>query len=110
MTTRTFQKIREFSYDYANVYCYDDDDFLFKIVISGLNIKSIPNDVSKVGGIHLFHGTSCVGTINNGKHLITIKTNYYNTYGEYLELSDAVDSTDLIKRQECLLKNIKYHK
>lgn len=108
MTKETFNQIKGFSIDYSNVYWYDDDDFLFKIVTTGLNIKSIDHVSSKVGGIHLFHGTSCSGDSSIGKHLLTVKTNYYNTHKEYLEISDATDLEDLKKRQKCLYENIKY--
>ena len=69
ITSETFKKIREFSYDYSFGNDYDDDDFVLKIKSSNIKIHNVRNDIFNVGGIHLdFH----VELNKNIKTIVTI--------------------------------------
>ena len=55
MTIDTFNKIKNFSYDYSFGILYDDDDFLLKIISNNINVINLFHDIYNFGGIHLWH-------------------------------------------------------
>lgn len=109
LNVETFKKIGGFSYDYSFVSWYDDDDFLFKIRILGIEIILIPHETQKVGGIHLFHegAPNTSASVPRAKDLFEKKKHYYNTHKLYLEISEGNDIDDLNYRYECLNGNTK---
>jgi hypothetical protein len=82
-----FNKINEFSYDYALGLSYDDNDFVLKIESLHIPIKSINYKESKCGGIHLYHyiynkEISSVKDMNI--EIFRYKYEYYNKNKVYL--------------------------
>ena len=58
MTLSTFNKLKNFSYDYTMGLSFDDDDFLLKIIANKIKIKNLFHDEYFFGGIHLWHKSS----------------------------------------------------
>jgi glycosyltransferase involved in cell wall biosynthesis len=88
----TFDKIGGFSYDYSMGSCYDDDDFVLKIMSLGIPIISKFHTETDclVGGIHQFHGIA--NDINGWDHaeyndpIFRYKQHHYSTIGKYIDL------------------------
>jgi len=80
LTTQTFNKIKNFSYDYTMGLNYDDDDFLLKIIANNININNLFYDEYYFGGIHLWHSSTLRKTIqkieSNENIFIKKKENY----------------------------------
>ncbi len=55
MKRKTFEKIFCFDYDFCMGSCYDDDEFIFRIINQNINVFCIPNDKVEVFGIHQWH-------------------------------------------------------
>lgn len=108
MTVKTFELIREFSYDYSFLSWYDDDDFVFKIKISGIKIINIKNESEITRGIHLFHnsGSDTSSNVPRAQELFNLKKKYYEKYKKYLEISDGSDPVELEKRYEAMVNGI----
>lgn len=59
MNRKTFDKVKNFSYDMTMGSSWDDDDFLLKIISKNISVVNVFNNHgNNVGGIHLFHGVS----------------------------------------------------
>ena len=90
ITSETFKKIREFSYDYSFGNDYDDDDFVLKIKSSNIKIHNVRNDIFNVGGIHLFHDLA-PDTWNkhtnytDNSHIFSKKKDFFINTGKYLD-------------------------
>jgi len=104
LTTETFKRVKGFSYDYAFLSWYDDDDFLFKIGTLGIQIVLIPNETEKVGGIHLFHvvASNTSAVVPHAYQLFQKKIHYHRIHHLYLEISEGKNLEDLTHRFECL--------
>jgi len=90
MDYTTFQKVKDFSYDYSFVSSYDDDDFLLKINIANIKIILISNDMHNVGGIHLYHDPSTTASMApSAEELFQLKYKYYLKHKKYFEISDG---------------------
>jgi len=80
LTAQTFNKIKNFSYDYTMGLNYDDDDFLLKIIANNININNLFYDEYYFGGIHLWHSSTLRKTIqkieSNENIFIKKKENY----------------------------------
>jgi hypothetical protein len=80
LTTQTFNKIKNFSYDYSMGLNYDDDDFLLKIIANNIKIINLFYDEYYFGGIHLWHSSTLRKTIrkieSNENIFIKKKENY----------------------------------
>jgi hypothetical protein len=79
MTVETFNKVKNFSYDYTMGIAYDDDELLMRIRKMGLSIKII----DKPFVIHQWHYSS-------------------NAY-------KGLNTSELIKKNENLLRNVCQH-
>lgn len=92
---KTFSKINNFGYDCTMGTCYDDDEFVLKIISKNINIVNIWHDEFLVGGIHLFHGNAGL-TWDNGKEhnviLFMIKKRIYYTIFDYIDVTEDKDN------------------
>jgi glycosyltransferase involved in cell wall biosynthesis len=94
LTKDTFDKIKEFSYDYSFGSCYDDDDLLLKIINQKIRFLNVKVEEHHIGGIHLFHGytknisNNAAYTRQQNRDLYNKKRNYFSKTGKYLEISD----------------------
>jgi UDP-N-acetylglucosamine 2-epimerase (non-hydrolysing) len=89
LTTQTFNKIQGFSYDYTMGSCYDDDDFLLKIISKNINICNIYNDQYNIGGIHLYHGKATETWDTNkesNESLFNMKKETYYNSNIYIDI------------------------
>jgi hypothetical protein len=96
LNASTFSKIKEFSYDYTFGACYDDDDFLLKIISKHITIVNLFHADYLVGGIHLYHGNSeeRIGTTEFNESLFRKKQTIYNNTGEYVDATENVEEFD----------------
>ncbi len=94
MTSETFKKIGEFSYDYSFVSGYDDNDFIMKIRRADINVIPISNEKFKVGGIHLWHPRLTCSMAPLANQLLYFKEKYYNTHNTYFEICTTGDEDD----------------
>ncbi len=90
LTKNTFEKIKEFSYDYAFGSDYDDNDFLLKVCAAGATIKNIFNDEYNIMGIHLYH-VNAHQTWNNNSfesngNIFETKKQEFEKTGKYIDL------------------------
>ena len=93
LTTETFKKIQDFSYDYTMGSCYDDDDFLLKVISQRINICNIFHNEYNIGGIHLFHGISTDyggwdRNIESNEYLFKMKKNKYEILDKYIDITE----------------------
>jgi len=89
MTTNTFNKIKNFSYDYANGISYDDDDFLLKIIANKIIINNLFYDKYNFGGIHLWHSSNIKKIrkkIESNENIFNKKKEYYEKTGQYIDI------------------------
>ena len=86
-TKETFEKIKEFSYDYTLGRDYDDNDFLLKIISQNIIITNIKSEENLMGGIHLFH--TCSENKEKitpwNKNIFEEKENFWNKDKIYLD-------------------------
>ena len=86
----TFKKINSFSYDYTLGNCFDDDDFVLKILSKNINIINVKSEDYFFGGIHLFHtlfgNSEYKDTISN-ENIFSHKQNIY-TQNNYIDIFD----------------------
>ncbi len=89
LTKNTFDKVNEFSYDYAFGSDYDDDDFLLKVIASECTIKNIFNDEYNIMGIHLYHVRAQQSwnpnSVEANKSILDTKKRHYNDTGKYID-------------------------
>lgn len=99
----------EFSYDMAYGVWYDDNDFLFQLmVVAHLPIRNIDHTSARVAGIHLHHqrpnAWTLTGEMNTSLYIAKVK-HYYNTH-VFMDAADARTEQD-IKRNIMELANKK---
>lgn len=99
LTRNTFDIVKGFSYDYAFLSWYDDDDLVFKIRNLNIKIINIKNETEKVGGIHLFHqtGSDTTAQVPRALELFNKKKEYFSKNGKYFEISDGETCEELIQ-------------
>ena len=106
MTIDTFNKIKNFSYDYTMGISYDDDDFLLKIISNNINIINLFHDQNKFGGIHLWHSSNIKkmrGKIESNQNIFDKKKEYYSKIGKYIDIIEQniddiiIPKPDIIK-------------
>ena len=89
MTTDTFNKIKNFSYDYTNGISYDDDDFLLKIIANKIIINNLFYDKYNFGGIHLWHSSNIKKIrkkIESNENIFNKKIEYYKKTEKYIDI------------------------
>jgi hypothetical protein len=109
MTIDTFNKIKNFSYDYSLGISYDDDDFLLKIIANKILVKNLFQDEYNFGGIHLWHNSiikKLKKKIENNIYIFNKKKEYYEKIGQYIDIIiPKIDIIDIpIKRDTNLLE------
>jgi hypothetical protein len=95
MTIDTFNKIKNFSYDYTMGISYDDDDFLLKIIANNIHIVNLFHDEYNFGGIHLWHNSNIKKIkkkIESNENIFIKKKEHYEEFGEYIDFY----TTDII--------------
>jgi hypothetical protein len=89
MTIETFNKIKNFSYDYTMGISYDDDDFLLKIIANKIKIKNLFRNEYNFGGIHLWHNSNIkkiIKKIENNQSIFIKKKLHYENNNEYIDI------------------------
>ena len=97
MSKETFDKIKEFNYDYTMGASYDDNDFLLKIISKNINTVNVFHNLSCVGGIHLYHGMSPEmwdKGVESNESLFNKKQRIYNGVGIYVEATENIEEFD----------------
>ena len=97
MTLSTFNKIKNFSYDYTMGLSFDDDDFLLKIIANKIKIKNLFHDEYFFGGIHLWHKSSIkhfVRKIESNYDIFKKKKDVMLRKGEYIDITENFDLFD----------------
>jgi hypothetical protein len=94
------QKIGGFDDEYILYMYYDDDNFVNKIQkLQKLEIRNIYHDKYKVVGVHQWHSRNST-VYHDNKHnqlLDTVKKNYLNKNGKYLNIKDYNSYDELLK-------------
>jgi UDP-N-acetylglucosamine 2-epimerase (non-hydrolysing) len=91
MTFKTFQLIKEFSYDYSFGNYYDDNDFLLRVKSNNIKIVNISSEQTKNGGFHLFHNRNLYSPWNsisdykNNMEIFVKKETHFKDTGKYIE-------------------------
>jgi hypothetical protein len=95
LSTETFSKIKEFSYDHTMGIAYDDDDFLLKIINEKINIINIFNEDYFIGGIHLFHtpfNHSGLKLSIPNQNIHEKKIKFYNKIKTYVDMTLDIEN------------------
>ena len=93
ITRNTFEKIKEFSYDYSIAVDFDDDDFILKITARDIKIVNVSIDIYRVAGIHLFHvlaNKSWGEKLKSNEYIHNLKKAHYNNTKQYVEILDHI--------------------
>jgi hypothetical protein len=93
MTIDTFNKIKNFSYDYTMGISFDDDDFLLKIIANKIKIINLFYDEFNLGGIHLWHSSNIKKIrkkIETNQNIFNKKKQNYEETGEYIEIINNI--------------------
>uniref|UniRef100_A0A6C0E333 Glycosyltransferase 2-like domain-containing protein n=1 Tax=viral metagenome TaxID=1070528 RepID=A0A6C0E333_9ZZZZ len=94
LTKYTFDKVKEFSYDYTMGSWYDDNDFVLKIKSNGVTIVNIFYYKHNIGGIHLYHGMASDTwdvNVEENSGLFEKKRSLYESVGIYLDLTKTIE-------------------
>ncbi len=98
LTLENFKKINcEFSYDYTFAFGWDDDDLLLKVIAANINIVNIHWEENRLMGIHQFHEPSPISWGSKkelGENLYNQKHLYYESTGEYIDLTENENNFD----------------
>lgn len=106
MTIDTFDKIKNFSYDYTMGISYDDDDFLLKIVANNIRIKNLFYYEYNFGGIHLWHNSNIKilrKKIENNKSIFIKKKKIFDKYGKYIDILTKINTINIYLKKETKL-------
>jgi hypothetical protein len=113
MTVETFNKIKNFSYDYTMGIAYDDDDFLLKIIANQINVVNLFHDEFHFGGIHLWHSRLFNKKIESNKNIFIKKKEIYKEFGKYIDFFteknepikiEINNDTNLLELQKLLIE------
>jgi hypothetical protein len=92
LTRQTFEKIKEFSYDYTMGKDFDDDDFVLKVKSNNISFFNIVYKTQKCMGIHLFHQNAyqgyCKDKVSN-KPIFDYKTKMWKDTQKYISILDT---------------------
>jgi hypothetical protein len=97
LTKDTFDKIGRFSYDLSMGSCYDDDDFLLKIIARNIHVVNMFHNEYLVGGIHLYHGSSphmWDQGVEENVALFRSKQNIYGNHRIYVDATENIEDFD----------------
>jgi len=97
ITSDTFSKIKNFSYDCIYGSDCDDDDFVLKIASRNIDFYNVFHDMHNVGGIHLYHTPSKTAWNNNVECNLTLvngKYKYYILTREYIDITENIEEFD----------------
>jgi len=100
ITKKDLNKLGGFDYDFSMGSWYDDNEFIFRIIASGINSINIPNDIKKIMGIHQWHITSDNDWDQNvirNRELLETKKKYFDKNGNFFYLIDY-NGTDVYKK------------
>ena len=118
MTADTFNKIKNFSYDYTMGISYDDDDFLLKIIANQINVVNLFHDKYHFGGIHLWHSRLSRKKIESNKNIFIRKKEFYKEFGKYIDFFtekndpikiDINNDTNLLELQKLFIQFTNYN-
>ena len=118
MTIDTFNKIKNFSYDYSMGISYDDDDFLLKIIANQINVVNLFHDEFHFGGIHLWHIRLSMKKIESNKNIFIRKKEIYKEFGKYIDFFtekndpikiDINNDTNLLELQKLFIQFTNYN-
>ena len=118
MTIDTFNKIKNFSYDYTMGIAYDDDDFLLKIIANQINVVNLFHDEFHFGGIHLWHIRLSMKKIESNKNIFIRKKEIYKEFGKYIDFFtekndpikiDINNDTNLLELQKLFIQFTNYN-
>jgi hypothetical protein len=104
-TESTFATFQGFSFDYAFSADFDDDDLLLLVKSKGIEVLSIPNEETQIGGIHLYHTLAGLAWTNrtSNETLFRKKQEWCAKYpGLYLEVSEGTTVEEHIRRFDAL--------
>jgi glycosyltransferase involved in cell wall biosynthesis len=87
LTRVTLDRIMGMDYDFSMGLWYDDHDWLWRLKNLGLTITNIPHETYKVLGLHQWHARE-VQSIRTNKSLFEAKQRYYQTHGNYFQITD----------------------
>jgi hypothetical protein len=98
ITTKTFELIKNFSYDYTFGINFDDNDFLLKIKSKNIKIINIFHDLYNLGGIHLYHTSSYLKwkNIESNFDIFTKKLEIYNLNNIYIDFIEKINLSNII--------------
>jgi hypothetical protein len=105
LTKNTFDKIGGFSYDLTMGSCFDDDDFLLKIIARNIHVVNIFHNEYCVGGIHLFHGYSVRMWDQGVEENVVLFQSKQIIYGKYRIYVDATETIEDFDRKYINLLN-----
>lgn len=91
MTRTTFDIINGFSYDYTMGSCFDDDDFVLKIISKNISFKNLFHTNYNLGGIHLYHKIATDSWDRNVASNMTLfltKKKIYEEKGIYYDITE----------------------
>ena len=94
MTIETFNKIKNFSYDYTMGISYDDDDFLLKIIANKINVVNLFHDEFHFGGIHLWHRSLSMKKKEFNNVMYFKKNDYFIKTGKYIDITENIELFD----------------
>jgi hypothetical protein len=94
LTRKTFELIKNFSFDYTFGVDYDDNDFLLKIISKNIKIINLFHNEYFFGGIHLFHKLCNRENKESNKNLYLKKKNTILKLGKYIDITENIDSFD----------------
>lgn len=89
MTRNVFDMTGGFSYDHTFGACYDDEDFIFKLIWNNIKKASISYKKSLCGGIHLSHSSTTPSNYVLNESISVKKQEYYNKTGKYIDITDS---------------------
>jgi len=93
MNIGTFNKIKNFSYDYSMGLSYDDNDFLLKVISNKIQVKNLFHDEFYFGGIHLWHTSNIKKNrkkIQNNQNIFERKKDFYSKTNKYIDIIDII--------------------
>lgn len=101
ITFKTFQIIKEFSYDYSFGYYYDDNDFLLRIKSNNIRIVNISSKETKNGGFHLYHHSNSYLPWNSSDYKSNMeiyikKENNVKDTGQYIEYHEILKKKTIV--------------
>ena len=97
MTKKTFDLIDGFSYDYSYSSCYDDNDFILRIISRGIHIVNIFNEEHFLGGMHLYHVNAFLAwdtNIEMNYQLFLNKQQIFRQTGHYVDVTANPEKFD----------------